>query len=142
MKMFSAIVLFTAVFVLPVRTSAQAAAGCRNCAERVATPAAAPAVPEELESLPKGRIESLLPIAMVIVLGCESCAAEAVQWALAQGASRQDIDQELNTIAAVQKIGCFREKFGPDAASRMERPLAAARRALEQATAQNRTNQP
>ena len=114
-----------------------AKAECGTCAQKAAAAVvpvkAAPAqtLPADVANLPKGRIENLLPVGMVIVLGCETCAEHVVQWALAQGSSRQDIDLALRTITAVQKLDCFHQQFGPDVAGRMEKPLTAARRVLD-----------
>jgi len=107
---------------------------CADCSQKL-TPAAVAAVPPELAALPKGRIENLMPVGMLIALGCEACAAEAVQYALAQGSTPEDLEHALRTVEVVHKLGCFTEKFGPDAAARMERPLAAAWNALHQAVA-------
>jgi hypothetical protein len=80
-----------------------------------------------------GRIENLIPIGVVTVLGCEKCAGEVVAWALAQGSSFEDIGRALRTVAAMQKLDCFNQTFGPEVAGRMEKPLAAATRVLQQA---------
>jgi len=80
-----------------------------------------------------GRIENLIPIGVVAVLGCETCAGEAVAWALQQGSSTEDVERALRTIAAMQKLDCFKQQFGPDAAARLEKPLVAARKVLQQA---------
>ena len=146
MKMFLAISLLVLSFTRAASAQTRlteapspAKAECGACAEKAA-PAVPPAtlaavqpLPPDVYNLPKGRIENLLPLGMLIVLGCEACAEQAVQWALAQGSSREDIGLALRTVAAVQKLECFQEQFGPDVARRMEKPLAAARHALEQA---------
>jgi hypothetical protein len=80
-----------------------------------------------------GRVENLIPIGVLTVLGCEKCSAEAVGWALDQGSSFEDIERTLRTVAAMQKLDCFKEQFGPEVATRMQKPLAAAKEALEQA---------
>ena len=80
-----------------------------------------------------GRIENLIPIGVLTVLGCETCSAEAVNWALQQGSSFDDIERTLKTVAAMQKLDCFKKQFGPDVNARMEKPLAAAKEALAQA---------
>jgi hypothetical protein len=80
-----------------------------------------------------GRVENVIPIGVLTVLGCEKCSAEAVQWALQQGSSFEDIERALQTVATMQKLDCFKEQFGPGVVSRMQRPLAAAKEALEQA---------
>ena len=69
------------------------------------------------------RLQDLLPIAMVIVGGRESCA----------GSSFQDIDKTLRIIAGMQKLGCFANAVGPEVVSRMDKPLEAGRRTLEKA---------
>ena len=90
-------------------------------------------IPGTNETMPVGRVENLIPIGVLTVLGCEKCSAEAVNWALQQGSSVEDIDRTLRTVAAMQKLDCFKEQFGPEVATRMQKPLAAAREALEQA---------
>ena len=80
-----------------------------------------------------GSIENLVPIGILTVLGCEKCSAEAVNWALQQGSSFEDIERTLKTVAVMQKLDCFKSQFGPDVNARMERPLAAANEALAQA---------
>jgi 4-aminobutyrate aminotransferase-like enzyme len=80
-----------------------------------------------------GRIENLMPIGVVAVLGCETCAGEAVAWALQQGSSTGDVERALRTIEAMRKLDCFKQRFGADAAVRLEKPLAAARKVLQQA---------
>jgi len=134
---------FSLIALLVLTASAQKQAtntGCPTCAR--IEPAVPPAVASELEALPKGRIENLIPIGMLISLGCENCAEKAVQWALAQGSSREDVDAALRTIAVVQKLDCFNQQFGSDVASRLGKPLEAARRALEQATSGGKSPKP
>lgn len=125
-------------FIFPDAASAQ----CTKCAQTAAATAPKPAeatavqpIPGTNESMPVGRVENLTPVAVLTVLGCEKCAEEAVNWALKQGSSPDDIDRVLKTVAAMQKLDCFRAQFGPDAATRMEKPLAAARRVLDDAAA-------
>ncbi len=142
MKISSLVALLGLSFLVAVSAQDSAtAAGCQTCARSALTfPAtagkpAALVVPRDVETLPQGRIENLMPIGMLTVLGCDTCAAQAVQWALAQGSSREDVDLALRTVAAVQKLDCFRQQFGADVAIRMEKPLAAARKALEESAA-------
>lgn len=80
----------------------------------------------------KGNLQSLIPIAVVVVGGCEPCAEKMVSQALAQGISRQDIDETLRILADMQKRECVIKALGPDTVARMEKPLAAGRSALEQ----------
>jgi len=109
--------------------------GCAKCGaathdERVA---AVKQIPGTNETMVVGSIENLIPIGVLTVLGCEKCSAEAVNWALQQGSSFDDIERTLRTVAAMQKLDCFKEQFGPEVNSRMEKPLAAAKEALAQA---------
>ena len=90
-------------------------------------------IPGPNETMVVGRVENLIPISVLTVLGCEKCAAEAVNWALQQGSSFDDIERTLRTVATMRKLDCFKDQFGPDVASRLEKPLAAAQEALDQA---------
>jgi hypothetical protein len=112
--------------------------GCANCA--ATTPSsdqgqvtALKPIPGTNETMVVGRIENLIPIGVLTVLGCEKCSAEAVNWALQQGSSFDDIERTLRTVAAMQKLDCFKQQFGPEVNARMEKPLAAANEALAEA---------
>jgi len=141
MKTLSIVVLISAALALRPAACGQTqrVPGCTKCAqtvkEAVNPPEAAQSrpIPGSNETMLVGRVENLIPIAVVTVLGCEKCAEETVGWALKQGSSFDDVDRVLKTVAAMQKLDCFNQQFGGDAASRLERPLAAGRRALEQA---------
>ncbi len=78
-------------------------------------------------------LQNLIPIAMVIVGGCEPCAEKMVTRALAQGSPWQDIDKTLRIIAHMQRQDCFAKAVGADVVARMEKPLAAGWRTLQQA---------
>lgn len=78
-------------------------------------------------------LQDLLPIAMVIVGGCEICAEKMVERAIHEGNSFQDIDKTLRIVAGMQKLGCFANAVGPEVVSRMDKPLAAGWRTLEKA---------
>lgn len=82
----------------------------------------------------ESRLQDLIPIAMVIVGGCEPCAASMVNRALREGSSWQDIDKTLRIVAGTQALECFAKAVGPDVIARMEKPLAAGRRTLEKAS--------
>ena len=113
--------------------------GCAKCGANAKSSDSVPEgttlrpIPGTNETMLVGRVENLIPIGVLTVLGCEKCSAEAVNWALQQGSSFEDIERTLRTVAAMQKLDCFKEQFGPEVASRLEKPLAAAREALEQA---------
>ncbi len=81
----------------------------------------------------KGNIQNLVPIAVVIVGGCEPCAEKMVKQALAQGSSWEDVDETLRILADMQKRQCVTQALGVETVSRMEKPLAAGRRTLEAA---------
>ncbi len=81
----------------------------------------------------KDKLQDLIPIAVVIVGGCEPCAEKMVTQALAHGSSWQDIDETLRILADMQKRQCVIQALGPETIARMEKPLAAGRRTLESA---------
>lgn len=81
----------------------------------------------------KGDLENLIPIAVVIVGGCGPCAEKMVKQALTQGSSWQDVDQTLRILADMQNRECVAKALGSDVVARMERPLAAGRKTLQQA---------
>ena len=126
-----------AVKAVPSTASAKAE-GCAKCTIARASSdegegVAVKPIPGTNETMVVGRIENLIPIGVLTVLGCENCSAEAVNWALQQGSSFDDIERTLRTVAAMQKLDCFKNQFGPDVNTRMEKPLAAAKAALGQA---------
>lgn len=81
----------------------------------------------------KGNLQNLIPIAVVIVGGCEPCAEKMVTQALAQGSSWQDVDETVRILTDMQKRQCVIQALGPDTIDRMEKPLAAGRRTLDSA---------
>lgn len=100
--------------------------------EGMATPES-PADVQTSHALPKIKLQDLIPIAMVIVGGCEPCAESTVKRALEQGSSWQDIDMTLQIIADMQRRDCFAKAVGADVVARIEKPLAAGRRTLQEA---------
>ena len=80
-----------------------------------------------------GNLQNLIPIAVVVVGGCEPCAEKMVTQALAQGSSWQDVDETLRILADIQKRPCVIQALGVDTVGRMEKPLAAGRTTLERA---------
>ncbi len=83
----------------------------------------------------KGDLANLIPIAVVVVGGCEPCAEKMVKQALANGSSPPDIDETLRILADMQKRDCVKQALGREVVMRMEKPLAAGRKMLEQANA-------
>ena len=86
-------------------------------------------IPEQRAEI---KLQCLIPIAMVIVGGCETCAEKMVTRALQEGSSWQDVDKTLRIIAGMQQVECFSKAVGPDVIARMEKPLAAGRKTLLQ----------
>ena len=89
--------------------------------------------PQPSQHVSESRLQDLIRIAMVIVGGCEPCAESMVNRALRQGSSWQEVDKALRIIAGTQALDCFAKAVGPDVIARMEKPLVAGRRALENA---------
>lgn len=83
----------------------------------------------------KGNLQNLIPIAVVVVGGCEPCAEKMVKQALARGSSFQEVDQTLRILADMQKRECVIQALGQDVVARMENPLAAGRKTLQNAMA-------
>lgn len=81
----------------------------------------------------KGNLQNLIPIAVVVVGGCEPCAEKMVKQGLAQGSSWEDVDETLRILADMQKRECVIKALGPETVARMEKPLAARRRTLDSA---------
>ncbi len=83
----------------------------------------------------EAKLQNLIPIAMVIAGGCEPCAEKMVSRALSQGSSWQDIDKALRIIADMQRRDCFAQAVGPEVVARMDKPLKAGWKTLQQAVA-------
>ncbi len=79
----------------------------------------------------KGNLQNLIPIAVVVVGGCEPCAEKMVTQALAQGTPWQEVDETLRILDDMQKRQCVLQALGRDTIARMEKPLAAGRRTLD-----------
>lgn len=62
----------------------------------------------------EARLQDLIPIAMVIVGGCEPCAESMVNRALRQGSSWQDIERTLRIVAGTRVLDCFAKAVGPE----------------------------
>ncbi len=80
----------------------------------------------------KSNLQNLVPIAVVVVGGCETCAEKMVAQALAQGSSWEEVEETLGILADMQKRSCVLQALGAEVVNRMEKPLAAGRRTLEQ----------
>ena len=80
-------------------------------------------------------MQGLIPIAVVIAGGCEPCAERMVRRALEGGSSRQQVLKAIAIVEQVHRSECFQSSVGPEVCERMVKPLARARRAAEEATA-------
>lgn len=65
--------------------------------------------------------------------GCEPCAKKMVDRALEQGSSERQIQKVLGIVTYMHRLDCLAGEIGPEALARMEKPLAMARRTLEEA---------
>ena len=90
---------------------------------------------ERSRPMSESSLQALIPIAVVIVGGCEPCAESMVKRALQQGSAPQDIDMVMRIVADMNKQECFLKAVGPDVIQRMDKPLAAGLRTLQQAIA-------
>jgi hypothetical protein len=95
-----------------------------------ATSAEQPQSPQQKTEV---KLQDLIPIAVVIAGGCETCAEKMVARALNEGASWQDIDKTLRIVAGVQKLDCLAKALGPEIIARMDKPLAAGMKTLREA---------
>lgn len=82
------------------------------------------------------RLQDLIPIAVVIAAGCESCAESTVKRALANGVARSQIERTLRIVARFRSADCFQQAVGTEVTRRMEGPLAAGAGALREGDAQ------
>jgi AhpD family alkylhydroperoxidase len=76
------------------------------------------------------KLQDLIPIAVVIAAGCESCAEKMVKRAMEMGSSREYVQKTIQIVAHLQKLDCLVEAIGPEGVARMEKPLAAANATL------------
>jgi Carboxymuconolactone decarboxylase family len=79
------------------------------------------------------RLEDLIPIAVVVAAGCESCAESMVKRALGNGTAPALIKLTLGIVARLRSTDCFVDAVGEEAAARMDKPLAAGRGVLRAA---------
>lgn len=89
----------------------------------------------EAVQTPGPRLQDLIPIAVVIVGGCASCAEKMVERALHDGSSWEDVDKTLRILTGMQKLDCLAKAIGPEIIARMDEPIVAAQRALHEAMA-------
>ena len=82
------------------------------------------------DQVPAVHLEALIPIAIVIAAGCESCAESMVERALGEGTPAPLIRRTLATVAYLRSRECFAQAVGLEVVARMEKPLAAGTRTL------------
>jgi hypothetical protein len=104
-----------------------------NTVQLPITPATSADQPQSPQQKSEVRLQDLIPIAIVIAGGCETCAKKMVARALNEGSSWQDIDKTLRIVAGVQKLDCLAKALGPEIIARMDKPLAAGMKTLHQA---------
>ena len=80
----------------------------------------------------KTLFENLIPMAVVIACGCESCAESSVTKALKTGSSKHDIQKVLAIIRYMRNVECFKERVGEEAVRRMEKPISVAIKTLDE----------
>jgi hypothetical protein len=75
-------------------------------------------------------LEDLIPIAVMIAAGCETCAERMVRRALERGSGRREIERTLAIVANLRSLDCFGGAVGADVVERMARPLRTGERVL------------
>lgn len=76
------------------------------------------------------RLEDLIPIAVVIAAGCETCADRMVRRAVQNGSAKALIERTLGIVAHLRSTDCLAQAVGQEVTARMEKPLEAGRKAL------------
>jgi hypothetical protein len=90
------------------------------------------AEPRPVQPRQEAMLQNLIPIAIVIVGGCETCAEKMVTRALEEGSPWQDVDKTLRIVESMQRRDCFAKAVGTDVVARMDKPLAAGQRTLRE----------
>lgn len=83
------------------------------------------------------RLGDLITIAVVIAAGCERCTENAVQRALLMGCEKSLIDRTLGIVARLRSVDCLVRAVGPEVIARMERPLQAGKKVLQDHSTEN-----
>jgi hypothetical protein len=78
-------------------------------------------------------LETLIPIAVVIGAGCETCAGSLVLRARRRGTPEALIARALRIVARVGAVECLARAVGPEVVRRLRRSLHAGERAARQA---------
>jgi hypothetical protein len=78
-------------------------------------------------------LEDLIPIAVVIGLGCQRCAESLVRQARRRGIPEALITPTLGIVARVSSAECLVSAVGPEAVGRMRKALRAGQAGLREA---------
>jgi hypothetical protein len=84
------------------------------------------------EGSAREKLEDLIPIAVVIAAGCESCAEGMVRRAVEAGTAPRHILRTIAIVADLHESECFRKSIAPEVVERMKGPLARARKILDE----------
>lgn len=80
------------------------------------------------------RLEDLIPIAVVLAAGCETCAERMVRHAVEAGSERRHILRTIAIAADLRERESFRANVAPEVVERMAGPIARARATLDELT--------
>jgi len=78
------------------------------------------------------KLEDLIPIAVVIAAGCETCAERMVRRAVEAGSAGRHVLRTIAIVADLRERECFRTNIAPEVVERMKGPLARARKTLDE----------
>lgn len=77
-------------------------------------------------------LDDMILIGVVIAAGCERCAERAVDRASSHGVPDVLIRRTLRVVAGIRSEECFGQAVGPEVVARMEKPLDAGWKVLQQ----------
>ena len=109
---------------------AREGAGAETRAANAETPPNARVRPQDASD--REKLEDLIPIAVVIAAGCESCAEGMVRRAVEAGSAPRHILRTIAIVADLHERECFRKNIAPEVVERMKGPLARARSILDE----------
>jgi len=77
------------------------------------------------------RMEDLIPIAVVIGVGCKPCTKFYINKALEKGCLKDDLKKVISIAESLEKSECLRKAVGEEQVDRMKEPLKIAKELLE-----------
>jgi alkylhydroperoxidase/carboxymuconolactone decarboxylase family protein YurZ len=77
------------------------------------------------------RIEDLIPIGVVIGLGCKPCTKFYVDKALEKGCAKEDLRKIVSIVESLTGSECLRKAVGDERVDRMKESLIAVKEILE-----------